>query len=158
LAISRRYNPDKMDELGKPRLITDRFTAAVSVILTGYVTVLTLRSALWQAPHHRHWILQLDYLLPPWAVLVANVALYAWILWLSIAFPRALQGKEWFLAAGWVPGLLLSPIQGMVSASLAAAIQYAKAVSIMVAFVAAIAILVEGPQKDTTASDGAVPQ
>jgi len=147
-----------VDEQRKPRLITDRFTAAVGVILTGYVTALTLRAAFWQPPHHSHWIIQFGYLLPPWAILVVNVALYAWILWLCFVFPRALQGKEWFLVAGWVPGLLLSPIQGMVSAPLANAIQYVKAVSILVAFVAAVVILVEGPQRGTAAPDGAVPQ
>lgn len=140
----------------KPRLITSRFTAAIGVILTGNIAALTFRSAFWQTPHHFHWILQLDHLLPAWAVLTANVALYAWILWLCIVFPRALRGKERILVTGWVPGLLLSPIQGLVSVSLAAAIQYVKAASIMVALAAVLAILVEGPVGDNTPSDGPV--
>lgn len=152
------YSPTKVDQQRKPRLITSKFTAAIAVILTGYITVLTLRSAFWQSPHHFRWILPLDYRLPPWAVLAANLVLYASILWLCIVFPAALQGKERVLVAGWIPNLLLSPIQGIVSASLAAAIQYLKAASIMVAFVAAVVILVEGPNRETAASDGAVPQ
>jgi len=59
-----------------------------------------------------------------------------------------LASKERYLVAGWVPGVLLSPIQGMVSASLADGIQYVKAGSTMVALFAAVVILVEGPADD----------
>jgi hypothetical protein len=141
----------------KPQLINNRFAAAIGVILTGYITALTLRAAFRQSPHHFHWILPLDQLLPAWAVLTANVALYAWLLWLCIVFPRALQGKERILVAGWVPGVLLSPIQGMVSVSLAAAIQYVKAASIMVAFGAAVGILTRRPRNGTARFDGTAP-
>jgi hypothetical protein len=142
----------------KPRLIGDRFTAAIGVVLTSFVAVQTLRAVFWQSPHHFHWLLPLDALLPARAVLAVNVALYAWLLWLCIVFPRALQGKERVLVAGWVPGVLLSPIQGMVSAPLAAAIQHVKAASIMVAFFAAAAILLEGPLTGSAPSEGAVPE
>jgi hypothetical protein len=140
----------------KPRLIGNRLTAAIGVVLTGFVAVQTLRAVFWQSPHHFHWLLPLDALLPARAVLAVNVALYAWLLWLCIVFPRALQGKERVLVAGWVPGVLLSPIQGMVSASLAAAIQHVKAASIMVAFFAAVAILIEGPLTGSAPHDGTV--
>jgi hypothetical protein len=46
----------------------------------------------------------------------------------------------------------------MVSASLAAAIQHVKAASIMVAFAAAVAILLEGRVKDNAPSDGVLPE
>jgi hypothetical protein len=128
------------------------------VVLTGYVAALTLRAAFWQSPHHFHWLLPVDALLPARATLVVNVALYAWVLWLCVVFPRALHGKERVLVLGWVPGLLLSPIQGLVSVSLAALIQYVKAASIMVAFFAAVAILVEGPVSGNSASDTNVPE
>jgi hypothetical protein len=146
----------KVVEQQKPRLITSRFSAAIGVTLTGYIAALTLRSAFWQHPHRFHRVLPLDHILPPWAVVTANVILYAWMLWLCIVFPRALQGKECVLVAGWVPDLLLSPIQGLVSLSLATAIQYVKAASIVVAFIAAVVILVEDQGKNT--SDRAVPQ
>jgi len=64
--------------------------------------------------------------------------------------------QERVLIAGSVPGILLSPIQSVVSISLAAAIQYVKAVSIAVAFFAAVLILMEGPARDHTPSDGSV--
>jgi hypothetical protein len=153
-----RYNPLKVGEQEqKPRLINDKFTAAIGVVLTGYITTLTLRAAFWQSPHRFHWILPLDHLLAAWVVLTANVVVYAWMVWLCIVFPRALQGKERALVAGWVPGLLLGPIQGMVSASLAADIQYVKAASIMVSFGAAVAIFLEGLQTGTGPSDRTAP-
>lgn len=75
--------------------------------------------------------------------MAVNLAFYAWLVWLCVVFPRALHGKERVLAIGWALSLLLSLIQGLVSASLAAFIQYVSAASIMVALFAAIAILIE---------------
>ncbi len=140
-----------------PRLIGSRYTAAVGVLLTGYVAALTLRAALWQSPHHFHWLLPVGTFLPARATLPVNVALYAWLLWLCIVFPRALYGKERVLVVGWVPGVLLSPIQGLVSVSFAALIQDVKAVSILLVFFAAIGILIEGPVSGNSASDSSVP-
>jgi hypothetical protein len=71
-------------------------------------------------------------------------------------FSRAAQGKERVLVAGWVPGLLLGPVQGRVSVSLAAALQYVKAVSIAVALVAAVLILLDAPARDHAPPDGSV--
>ncbi|MFL6304006.1 MAG: hypothetical protein ACJ72H_10720 [Candidatus Sulfotelmatobacter sp.] len=128
------------------------------MILTGYVAAVTFRSAFWQHPHHFRWILSLGRLLPPWAVLTSNVALYASFIFISVAFPRSLRGKERVLVAGWVPGVLLSPVQGVVSESLAAAIQYLKAGSMMVAFLAAVAIFLEGPEDENAPVDGTIPE
>lgn len=63
-----------------PRLIGSGFTAAIGVVLTGYVAALTLRAALWQSPHHFHWLLPVGTFLPARATLAVNVALYAWLL------------------------------------------------------------------------------
>jgi|HubBroStandDraft_5_1064220.scaffolds.fasta_scaffold03193_6 hypothetical protein len=139
-----------------PRLIGTRFAAAIGVVLTGYVAALTLRAAFWQSPHRFHWILPVDTFLPARATLVVNVAFYTWVLWLCIVFPRALHGKERVLALGWVLSLLLSLIQGLVSAALAALIQYVRAASIMVAFFAALAILIEGPFSGNSAPNSNV--
>jgi hypothetical protein len=147
-----------VEQQKKARLITSRFIAAIGVVLTGYIAALTIRSAFWQHPYHFHWTLPVENLLPAWAVLTVNAVLYAWILWLCLVLPRALQGKERVLVLGWVPGLLLSPIQGMVGGSLATALQYVKAASIIVAFLAAVSILVEGPISGNGPSEGAVPE
>jgi hypothetical protein len=141
-----------------PRLIGSRFSAAVGVVLTGYVAALTLRAAFWQSPHHFHWLLPVDTFLAARATLAVNLVFYASMVWLCIVFPRALHGKERVLALGWAVSLLLSLIQGLVSASLGAFIQYVRSASMMVAFFAVVAILIEGPTRNTAASDEAVPQ
>lgn len=141
-----------------PRLIGNKFTAAIGVVLTGYVAALTLRAAFWQSPHHFHWLLPVGTFLPARATLAVNVAFYAWVLWLCIVFPRALHGKERVLVIGWVLSFLLSLIQGLVSASLAALIQYVRAASIMVGFFAAVAILIEGPVSGNSPPDSNVPE
>jgi hypothetical protein len=151
--------PPKVEQQEQePRLIGNRFTAAIGVVLTGYVAALSLRAAFWQSPHHFHWLLPLNALLSARLTLAVNVVLYASLLWLCVVFPRSLRGKERVLVAGWVPGVLLSPIQRMVSASLAAVIQYVKAASIMIAFFAAVAILLEGPVSGSAPPEGTVPE
>ena len=139
-----------------PRLIRNRRTAIVGLILTGYIAVLTFRVAFSQSPHHSHWLLPLDSMLPAWALWAVNVVFYGYLLWLCVAFSRAVRGKERVLIAGWVPGILLSPIQSVVSISLAAAIQYIKMVSISIALVAAVLILIKGPARDHAPIDGSV--
>ena len=140
----------------KPLLINSRLIAAIGVILTGYVAALTFRAVFRRSAHHFHWILPLSHVLPPWAVLTVNVAFYAYMIFLFIAVPWSLRGKERILVLGWLPGVLLSPIQGMVSVSLASAIQYVKAASIAIAFLAAVAILAEGPARANGPSGGGI--
>jgi hypothetical protein len=145
--------PPNMDQPKQwPRLIGSRFAAAIGVVLTSYVAALTLRSAFWQSPHRFHWILPVDTFLPARATLVVNVAFYAWLLWLCIVFTRAVHGKE----LGWALSLLLSLIQGLARVSLAALIQDVRAASIMVAFFAVVAILIEGPVSGNSARDSIV--
>jgi hypothetical protein len=141
-----------------PRLIGSRFAAAIGVLLTGFVASQTLRAALWQSPHRFHWLLPVDTFLPARVTLAVNVVFYAWLVWLCVVFPRALHGKERILAIGWALSLLLSLMQGLLSASLAAFIQYVRAASIMVALFAAVAILIEGPVFDNSAPDSNLPE
>jgi hypothetical protein len=139
-----------------PRLIGGRFSAAVGVVLTSYVAAPTLRAAFWQSPHHFHWLLPVDTFLSARATLAVNLVFYGCLVWLCIAFPRALRGKERILAIGWALSLLLSLIQGLVSASLAAFIQYVRALSIMVALCAAVAFLIESSVGGNSALDSNV--
>ena len=145
-----------MEREYKPRLIGNRFTAVIGLVLTACVMALSFRTAFSQSAHHFRWLLPLDFLLPPWGLWVANAAVYAYLLWQCAVFFWALQGKERVLFAGWMPSIFLSPIQGWVSMSFAAAIQYVKAVSISVAFVAAVLILLAAPPRDQAPSDGSV--
>jgi hypothetical protein len=68
-----------------------------------------------------------------------------------------LHGKDRVLVIGWEGSFLLSLIQGLVSASLAAVIQYVRTASIMVAFFAVVAILIEGSVCGNSAPDSNVP-
>ena len=78
-----------------------------------------------------------------WALWAVNVAFYGSLVWLCVVFFRVAIGKERVLVAGWFLLILLSPIQSLVSTSAAAAIQYIKAVSIAVAFVAVLLLVLE---------------
>ena len=155
VTIQSRRSVKRQD---KPRLIGSNFTAVIAVILNGYVAASTFRSAFSQHPHRFRWMLPFGGPLPHWAFLTANVALYASLIFLCVAFPIGLRGKERVLVAGWVPNVLLSPVQGLVSGSMAAGIQYFKAGSMMVAFLVAVAILLERPEGENSPVDGTIPE
>ena len=141
----------------RPPLITGTLAAVIAVVLTGYVGAKTVRAAFWQSEHHFHWLIPLDNIFPHRAVLAVNVVFYVFMVFLCVVFPLSFRGKERILVAGWVPGVLLSPIQGFVSTSIAAAVQYFKAAAIMVSFFAAVAILMERAQ-NRAKSNRSVPQ
>lgn len=136
-----------------PGLFHHRRNAAIGLVLTGLVAAMSLRAAFSSSPHHSHGLLPLDFLLPAWALWAVNVAFYAYLLWLCVVCFRVAISKERVLVAGWFLLFLLSPIQNLVSTSAAAAIEYIKAVSIAVAFVAVLVLLLEGPTRDNTSSD-----
>jgi hypothetical protein len=133
------------DRSDKPGLIRDRRKAVIGLALTGLVAAMTFRAAFSHSPHHSHWLLPLDFLLPAWALWAVNVAFYAYLLWLCVVFFRVAIGKERVLVAGWFLLILLGPIQSLVSTSAATAVEYIKAVSIAVAFVAVLLLFLEGP-------------
>jgi len=124
-------------------LIRHRRNAVIALILTGLVAAMSFRAAFLPSPHHSHWLIPLDFLLPVWALWAVNVAFYAYLLWLCVVFFQVAIGKERVVVAGWFLLSLLGPIQSLVSTSAAAAIQYIKAVSIAVAFVALLLIVLE---------------
>jgi hypothetical protein len=138
-----------------PRLIGSRFSAAIGVLLTGFVATQTLRAAFWRSPRHFHWLLPVNTFLSARVTFAVNVVFYVWLLWIYIVFMRALHGKERVLVMGWVLSLLLSLIQGLVPVLLAVLIQYVRVASITVAFFAAVAIFVEGPINDNAAGNNA---
>ena len=90
------------------------------------------------------------------ALLAVNVAFYAYLLWLCIVFFRTAQGKERILVAGCFPGILLTPLQSLVSTTTATSIRYIEAASIAVAFVAAVWIMLEGTGREFPPSDSGV--
>ncbi len=114
---------------------------------------MTCRNFFSHSLHHSHWLLPLDFLLPARASWVVNVVFYAYLFWLCVIFFRLSLGKERVLVAGWFLLILLSPIQDLVSIPAAAAIEYAKAISISVAFVAALLLLLERSAGDKPSPD-----
>ena len=105
---------------------------------------------------HRSDSLTIFFMLPKGARLVANAAFYGYLFWLCVVFLRRTHGKERVLVAGYCPGVLLAPIQTLVSPFAAIAIQCIKATGIAVAFVAALLILFERLRPLAAPSDSSV--
>ncbi|HYL68200.1 MAG TPA: hypothetical protein VEX69_03460 [Candidatus Limnocylindria bacterium] len=79
--------------------------------------------------------------LPASAAVAVNIFFYAYLLWLGVVFYRTTQGKERVLVAGWFGAMFLGWTQNLVSMSAAGAIEWAKASCMLVAFLAAVDIL-----------------
>ena len=140
----------------KPGLIRSRRTALVSLILTGFIATVSVRSVFSYPAHRAHWIIQPGFSLPPWAAWTANTVLYLFLLWLCIGLFRGALGTERILVAGWFLVIFLSPIQNISSVSAAAGIQHVKAACIVIAFIAAFWILMRSPIRGSIASDRSV--
>jgi hypothetical protein len=80
--------------------------------------------------------------------LLINAAFYGYVLWLCVVFFVIAKGKERILVAGWGPDLLLNPIKGVVSAPAVGAIRQFQAVSLAIAFLAALSIFLEIAARD----------
>jgi hypothetical protein len=147
------YNPQDVEQQTYSRgLIRSRLIAEVAVLLTAFVAALSVRAAFRHPKYDSEWGFPLASLLPDWAGSLVNLAFYAYLLWLFVAFFRSSDGKERIVVAGWSLNILLSPAQHLVSASVAAVIQYVKAASLVVAFITALLILLH-----TLAHDKALP-
>jgi hypothetical protein len=134
----------------KPGLIHTKRDAVIALCLTGFVAALTVwnavsrsfRGVAYRSQHGLPWILDLRFMLPTRAAVAVNVGFYIYLLYLGVAFYRMAQGKERILVAGWFVGIFLGPVQLLASVS-AATIDYLQSAGILVAFVAAVYILVE---------------
>src|SRR6266481_2761263 len=124
----------------KPRLIHNKRGALIALCLTGFVAALSFRDVLSHSQHKSHWLVDLHFILPTWAVAGVNLGFYAYILWLGVVFYRIAQGKERVLVAGWFACVILGQIQNLVSPSAAAAIDYVQAIGMVVACLAAVDI------------------
>jgi hypothetical protein len=134
----------------KPGLIHTRRDAVIALCLAGFVAALTVRNALsrslqgvvYRSQNGLPWVIDLRFMLPAWAAVTVNVGFYIYLLYLGVAFYRMAQGKERILVAGWFVGIFLGPVQLLASVS-AATIAYLQSAGILVAFIAAVYILVE---------------
>jgi|SRR3984893_13207105 len=130
----------------KPRLIHNKRGAVIALCLTGYIAGLSFRNVLSHSQHKSHWLIDLHFMLPTWAVAGINLGFYAYLLWCGVVFfYRIAQGKERVLIAGWLTVGFFGSIQNLVSASAAPAIEYVKAIAMLVAFLAAVDIFFRMP-------------
>ncbi len=79
--------------------------------------------------------------MPTWAAAAVNLAFWAYLIWAGVVFYRVAQDKERVIVAGWFTVLLLGPMKYLVSSSAAAAILYIETLGMVVAFFAAMDIL-----------------
>jgi len=121
----------------KHRLIHTKYGAVFVLCSTGYVAALDFWNVLSHTQHKFHWLLDLHSILPLWAEAGVNLVFYAYLVWGSAVLYRIAQGKERLLVCCWVTSLFLGLIQNLVSASAAAAIDYVRALAMLVAVLAA---------------------
>jgi uncharacterized membrane protein YecN with MAPEG domain len=134
----------------KAGLIQTRGGAVIALCLTGFVAALTVWGAVsrsfqgvaYRSQHRLPWLLDFRSLLPTRAEVAINVGLYVYLFYLGVAFYRMAQAKERVLVAGWFVGIFLGPVQILASVS-ATAVDCVRAAGMLVAFVAAVYILVE---------------
>ena len=121
-------------------MIASRRAAVIALCLTGWVTVLDVRS-IFAHPHPQsHWLIPFAFDAPHWIVIAVNVGFNIYLLWLGITFFRFTQGKERVLVAGWFTGFVLSPVQHL-APSFASPIQYINALAMAGALISAVFIL-----------------
>jgi hypothetical protein len=131
----------------KDGFIRTRRAALIALCVTGYIAALSFWSLFSDAPHKTFWFVGPG-LLPSWIVVPANVAFYAYLLWVGVALYRITNGKELILIVGYFTDIVLGPIQNLVSASAVNAIQYVKAFGMTAAFLAALCIFIERVSDD----------
>jgi hypothetical protein len=127
------------------RLIHTKSGAVFALCSSGYVTALVFRNVLSHPQHKSQWLFESHFILPTWVEAGVNLVFYACLVWGSAFLYRIAQGKERVLVGCWVTTFLLGLIQNLVSTSAAAAIEYLKALAMVVAFFAAVDIFLRMP-------------
>lgn len=121
----------------KHRLIHTKYGAVFALCSTGYVAALVFWNVPSHSQHKFHWLVDLHFILPTWAEAGVNLVFYAYLVWGSAVLYRIAQGNERLLVCSWVTSFFLGLIQNLVSASAATAIDYVRALAMLVALLAA---------------------
>jgi hypothetical protein len=130
----------------KPRLIHTKRGAVIVLYSTGYIAALSFRNLLLhQSQHKPPLLMDSHFPLPAWAATGVNLAFYACLIWGWAALYRLAQSKERVSVGGWVTSFFLGFIKYLVSAPAYAAIDYLKALAMLVALLAAVDILFRMP-------------
>jgi hypothetical protein len=129
----------------KPRLIHTKRGAIIALCMTAYVATFSFRNVFLQSQHKPPLLLiNLPFLLPAWVVAGVNLGFYAGLIWGSVLLYRLAQGKERVLVSCWVTSFFVGFIKYL-SASADVAIDYLKAIAMLVALLAAVDILFRMP-------------
>jgi hypothetical protein len=121
----------------KHRLIHTKYGAAFALCSTGYVAAMVFWNFASHSQHKFRWLLDLHSILPSRVEAGVNLVFYAYLVWGSAVLYRIAQGNERLLVCCWVTSLFLGLIQNLVSASAATAIDYVRALAMLVALLAA---------------------
>ena len=125
----------------QPPLIRSKRGAITVSVLTGLLFAVSIRALFLYARHGAQPRFQWPFtseLLPSWAVLTINAALYAYLLWLGIVFYRIARNGERVVVAGWVADCLLAPTKIIFPPAGALAIRYVQTAAMATAFVATL--------------------
>jgi hypothetical protein len=110
----------------------------VALVLTALVLVQSIRE-LDRGHHGSGWLFPASPLIHGWALIAANVLIYAWFCWITFWFVRGTRGPERFLILGWVSGILLWPFRMSWPESLA--IRSIGVLGLIVALLASVSLL-----------------
>jgi len=127
-----------------PPLIYTKRGAIISLCLTAFVFGLSVRALFAYVRHggrpQFQWPFTLA-LLPHWANVTINIAFYAYLLWLGIAFLRIARGAERIVVAGWLTDVLLGPLKLIFPPIGLAALRYFQTIAMAAAFFAAVSLV-----------------
>jgi hypothetical protein len=131
-----------MDKLGgTSRLIESRPAAMVAFCVTSIVAARILWEVVHPVEHKSYWLLDMRWILADFAAVAVNMVFYAYLIWIGLLLCRGTQGNERVLAVGWFGSLFLGWIQILVSTAAAVDIEWLKAGCTLMAFAAAVDIL-----------------
>jgi hypothetical protein len=128
----------------KPPLIHTKRGAITVSVLTGFLFAMSIRALFLYARHGGQPQFQLPFtseVLPSWAIVAVNLALYAYLLWLGVVFYRIARNGERVVVAGWAADFLLGPTKIIFSPAGALAIRYVQTAAMATAFMATLFLL-----------------
>jgi hypothetical protein len=124
------------------RIIKNRAGAILAVVLTGWNAVSTIHALFSHSLLFHEWILPFHWHSSK-LNLCANGAWYAFQLYACFWLFRLTRGKERILALGWILMILVTPIQQLLPEYGWVAVQFVKAVAMIISLGAAILVLLE---------------
>ena len=138
-----------------PLIHTKRGAINVSV-LTGILFAISIRALFLYTRYAGRPRFQWPFtseVLPSWAVVTINVALYAYLLWLGVMFYRIARNGEWVVVGGWVVDFLLGPTKIIFPPAGALVIRYVQTAAMATAFVTTLFLIQKpysAPQESET--------